>query len=282
VDFSGGFSYIVQFEQPQSTEQIRSTLAGPFESSPEVKTFGGNQQYKITTSYLIEDPAEDAADQVEARLHEGLSVLAPDNYQILSSTKVGPTIADDIRTSAVWSVIFSMIVIFLYIFLRFRKWQYGLGALVAVFHDVLLILGIFSLLRGIVPFSLEIDQAFIAAILTVVGYSINDTVIVFDRIRENLTLHKRSPLIETINKSLNSTLSRTMITSGTTFLVVLILFLFGGEIIRGFSFALLIGVLVGTYSSLFIAAPIVTDLTKASESKKRETIHSPRAKESVA
>ncbi|MEX0966769.1 MAG: protein translocase subunit SecDF [Bacteroidia bacterium] len=255
VDFSGGYSYIVEFEEPQQTEEIRSMLEPHFGGAPEVKTFGSSRDFKITTSYLINEDAEGTAARVESSLQSGLEQLNG-GYEVLRSEKVGPTIASDIKTSAFWSVLFSLLVIFLYIFFRFRRWQYGLGAVVAVTHDVLLILGLFSLLHNIVPFSLEVDQAFIAAILTVVGYSINDTVIVFDRIRENLGLHKRTPLTENMNNALNATLSRTMITSGTTFLVVLVLFLFGGEIIRGFSFALLIGILVGTYSSLFIATPV--------------------------
>jgi len=174
---------------------------------------------------------------------------------------VEPTIADDIKQSAIWSVLFSLIVIFLYILFRFRKWQYGLGALLAMFHDVLVVLGIFSLFYGIAPWSMEIDQAFIAAILTVVGYSINDTVVVFDRIREYLGLHKKMPYKTVVNNALNSTLSRTINTSMSTILVLLMIFIFGGEVIRGFVFALMVGVIVGTYSSLCIASPTVVDLT---------------------
>lgn len=259
VDFKGGWSYRVAFEEPAQTEDIRAALADHLGAAPEVKTFGGNDEYKITTDYLIDESSETAAAQVREALEAGLAELG-NPYEVLSLTKVGPTIASDIRTSAFWAVGFSLLVVFLYIFIRFRKWQFGLGAVVALFHDVLLIIGIFSLLKNVVPWSMEIDQAFIAAILTVVGYSINDTVIVFDRVRENLALHTRTPYKANINNALNDTLSRTLITSGTTFLVVLILFLFGGDIIRGFSFALLIGIIVGTYSSLYIATPIVVDL----------------------
>ncbi len=182
-----------------------------------------------------------------------------DGNHLMSSQKVGPTIADDIKRDSLLSIIFSLIIIFLYIVFRFKKWQFGLGALVALFHDVLIVLSLFSLLYGILPFSMEIDQAFIAAILTVVGYSINDTVVVFDRIREYLGLHKKQKMEEVINNALNSTLSRTINTSLSTIFVLAMIFFFGGEVIQGFSFALLIGVIVGTYSSLCIASPVMYD-----------------------
>ena len=215
---------------------------------------------------MIDSDAAAADEEVEVKLAEGLSQMGLD-YEIMSSQKVGPTIADDIKSSSVWAILFSLIIIFLYIVFRFRKWQYGLGAIVAIFHDVLIVLSIFSIFYGILPFSLEIDQAFIAAILTVVGYSINDTVVVFDRIREYLNLHKKSPMNETINNALNSTLSRTINTSLSTIFVLLMIFIFGGEVIRGFAFALLVGVIVGTYSSLCVATPIVVDLANRSENK---------------
>ncbi|MEQ8522185.1 MAG: protein translocase subunit SecDF, partial [Vicingaceae bacterium] len=263
VDFQGGRSYLVRFDQVVSETDVRNALQATFESAPEVKTFGEADQLKITTDYLInsEDPSADQV--VEDALNNGLTSMevAP-AYEIMSSQKVGPTIADDIKTAAFWSILFSLIVIFLYILIRFRKWQYGLAAVAAIFHDVLVVLGIFSLLYGVLPFSLEIDQAFIAAILTVVGYSINDTVVVFDRIREYLGLHKKQEMPEVVNQALNSTLSRTINTSLSTFFVLLMIFIFGGEVIRGFAFALLIGVSVGTYSSLCVATPIVVDLSK--------------------
>ena len=177
----------------------------------------------------------------------------------MSSSQVGPTIADDIRTSAVWSLLFSLVVIFLYILIRFRRWQFSLGAVVAVFHDVLIVLSLFSLLYGFMSFSLEINQAFIAALLTVIGYSLNDTVVVFDRIREYLNLHPKRAFKDNVNQALNSTLSRTVNTSLTTLFVLLVIFFFGGEIIRGFMFALVVGVIVGTYSSLCIATPVMVD-----------------------
>ena len=186
-----------------------------------------------------------------------------------ASRQVGPTIADDIKVSAIWAIIASLLVIFLYILIRFRKWQFSAGAVAALSHDVLFVLGAFSILDGLLPFQLEIDQAFIAAILTVIGYSLNDTVVVFDRIREyNAHYHKKRPVVDIINSALNGTLSRTFNTSLTTLFVLLVIFVFGGEVIRGFMFALLLGVAVGTYSSLFIATPVMYDLSKKDEDEK--------------
>ena len=264
VDFQGGRTYIVRFEAPVSTNDLRNNLGDFFVTDnnlkmyPEVKTFGNANQVKITTNYLINDL--DADDVVEDKLKNGLSSFNAD-YEIMSSQLVGPTIADDIKNSAFWSILFSLFLIFVYILIRFKKWQYSLGAVVAVFHDVLILLSIFSLFYGVLPFSLEIDQAFIAAVLTVIGYSLNDTVVVFDRIREYLSI-KPGNRIDVVNSALNSTLSRTINTSLTTFFVLLVIFLFGGEIVRGFMFAIMTGVIVGTYSSLFIASPIMYDTTK--------------------
>jgi len=209
-----------------------------------------------------------------AKLHEGIvavtgSSVALDKFSdtestgthVISSSKVGPTIADDIQTSAFYSAVFALLLIFLYIFIRFSKWQYSMGAVAALFHDVLVVLSIFSIFHGILPFALEIDQNFIAAILTVIGYSINDTVVVFDRIREFLNQYTKKGKEEVINLAINSTVSRTVITSLTTLFVVGILFVFGGASIRGFAFALLVGIIVGTYSSIFIATPVMSDLT---------------------
>lgn len=257
VDFKGGRTFVVRFDQDVKSGDIREQLATPLGSAPEVKTFGPNNQVKITTTYLISDNSTDADQKVEAALVAGLGIKED---QIMSSQKVGPTIADDLKMSSAYAVLFSLVVIFLYIVVRFRKMAFGTGAIVALAHDVLITLGIFSLFWGVLPFSLEIDQAFIAAILTVIGYSINDTVIVFDRVRENLNLHPKWDLKETLNSSLNSTLSRTINTSLTIFFVLLSIFVFGGEVIRGFTFALLIGIIVGTYSSLCIASPIVYDM----------------------
>ncbi|MBD99259.1 MAG: protein translocase subunit SecDF [Verrucomicrobia bacterium] len=270
VDFTGGRTYLVRFDESVSTVDIRNSLSTTFVTddgvklAPEVKIFGEDNQVKITTSYLIDNDEPEADDLVESRLNEGLDGIG-NSYEIMSSQKVGPTIADDIKKSAVWAVLFSLVIIFLYILFRFRKWQYGLGAIAAIFHDVLVVLAVFSIAYGFLPFSLDIDQAFIAAILTVVGYSINDTVVVFDRIREYLNSYKKREMKEVINDALNSTLSRTVNTSLSTFFVLLMIFIFGGEVIRGFSFALLVGVAVGTYSSLCVATPIVVDLASKTD-----------------
>lgn len=267
VDFTGGRNYIVRFDQAYPVSDISKVLGNQFISedglvqSPEVKTYGVSNQVKITTKYLIDSQLEDSDELVEAKLKAGLSEIAP-SFEIMSSQKVEATIADDIQTAAWESAIFALIIIFLYIVVRFRKWQFGLGALIAMIHDVLIVLSMFSILYRIMPFSLEIDQAFIAAVLTVVGYSINDTVVVFDRIREYLGIHKRQDQDTVINDALNSTLSRTINTSLSTLVVLLMIFFFGGEVIRGFVFALIIGVVVGTYSSLCVATPIVVDLSK--------------------
>jgi SecD/SecF fusion protein len=272
VDFKGGRTFVVRFDTNVDNEALRGSLSEYFVDEnglkmfPEVKTFGDNNQVKITTKYLIESTDLNADELVENQLNEGLSLFG--NYEVMSSQKVGPTIADDIKVSALWSIIFSLFVIFLYILLRFRKWQFSLGAVAAVFHDVLIVLSIFSIFYGILPFSLEIDQAFIAALLTIIGYSLNDTVVVFDRIREHLGLFKKKDLNELVNNALNSTLSRTVNTSLTTFFVLLVIFIFGGEVIRGFMFALMVGVVVGTYSSLFVASPIMIDFIKKTDKEK--------------
>ncbi|MCD6565914.1 MAG: protein translocase subunit SecDF [Bacteroidales bacterium] len=265
VDFTGGRTYVVRLKQEADIEEIKSNLAISFNEAPGVKIFGNDHQIKITTKFMIED--KNADDEVETKLYEGFMPIIGDDVSIdeflsdyrVSSQTVGPTIADDIKIQAVWAIFLSLVFIFLYILLRFRNWQYGLGALVALVHDALFILGIFSIFYGMLPFSLEIDQAFIAAILTVVGYSINDTVVVFDRIREYMGVYRKRERTEIMNLALNSTLSRTFSTSLSTFIVLLAVFIFGGEVIRGFAFALLVGVVVGTYSSLFIATPVVFD-----------------------
>ena len=275
VDFDGGRTFVVRFDDTVNNEDLRSELSNVFvdndglKYTPQVKTFGENNQVKITTSYMINNNDVSTDKVVEDKLNEGLKTTGLD-YEIMSSQKVGPTIADDIKDAAVWSIIFSLLVIFLYILLRFRKWQFSLGAVAAVFHDVVIVLSIFSVFYGILPFSLEIDQAFIAAILTIIGYSLNDTVVVFDRVREYMNINKKKKIHEFMNSSLNSTLSRTINTSLTTFFVLLIIFVFGGEVIRGFMFALMVGVLVGTYSSLFIASPIMLDTISSKEDSKKK------------
>jgi len=265
VDFTGGRSYVVRFEEPANTEEIRNALSAVYGSAPEVKTFGSMNQVKVTTKYMIEDNGPDVDEQVETKLAEGLASFS--SFEVMSSQKVGPTIADDIKRAAIWSTIVGLVAVFLYILIRFRKPQFGLGALAALFHDVLIVISCFSILYGILPFSLELDQAFIAALLTVIGYSINDTVVVFDRIREYAALYRKKDMQEVMNAALNSTISRTFNTSISTFCVLLVVFILGGEVIRGFSFALLIGVVVGTYSSICIATPIALDTFKKSASK---------------
>ena len=264
VDFEGGRTYVVRFEKNVETIQVIDALKGPLTKSPEVKTFGGNNQVKITTSYMIEDQSPEAEVKVSELLNSGLKTVQGDGgYKILSSQKVGPTIADDIKSSAVWAILISCGMMFLYIFIRFRRWQFGLGAVIALLHDVLVVLSFYAIFNGILPFSLEIDQAFIAAILTVMGYSMTDTVVVFDRIREFVGVHHHAhDQKKVINDALNSTLSRTINTSLTIFFVLLAIFIFGGEVIRGFTFALLIGIVIGTYSSICIATPVVVDLAK--------------------
>lgn len=262
VDLKGGWSYIVQVDSA-SLDDVKSALGKAIPESVEVKTYGSEGQYKITTSYLINSHDEEAGKEVKSLIIKSLSAYnVSGDEDILSEAKVGPTIAEDIRRDSTMAIVLSLIGMFIYIVLRFRKWGFGLGASIALFHDVLIVFSLFSIFRGILPFSLDIDQAFIAAILTVVGYSINDTVVVFDRVREFLKIHKFEKSTGTvINSAINETLSRTMVTSFTTLLVVLVLFLFGGDALKGFTFALLVGIGVGTYSSIFIATPIVVDVT---------------------
>lgn len=274
VDFSGGRSYVVRFDQDINTVEMRSTLTNIFDEAPEVKTFGPSNQVKITTTFLIDDESTTADSLAERRLFEGIQeyfatpitfneFVSDDAEKIIgrmSSQKVGPTVAADIKRGAVISVTIALIIIFMYIAARFKKWQFGVGGLTTLAHDSLIVISLYSLLYNIVPWTMEIDQTFIAAILTIIGYSVNDTVIIFDRIRENNMLYPKRDLKTNINNALNATLSRTFNTSGTTIAVLLIIFLFGGEVIRGFAFALMMGVAIGTYSSLFNATPIAYDL----------------------
>ncbi len=268
VDFSGGRSYVVRFEEKLSSVEVEDALFDVFGSSPEVITYGSGTDLRITTKYLIENTDTETDSIVEAKLYEGLLPFFAEEISFnnflrekqQSSMKVGATISDDIRKAAIISISLALIVIFLYILIRFKNWQYGLGAIAALAHDVLILLGIYSIAYSFMPFSLEIDQAFIAAILTVIGYSINDTVVVFDRVREYTSLYQKRERVSIINSALNSTLSRTFSTSLSTFFVLLAIFVFGGVSIRGFIFAMMIGVVVGTYSSLFIASPLVYDL----------------------
>ena len=275
VDFVGGRSYQVRFEQQVNPSEIASELNAVFGSGTNVKTYGESNQIKITTPYKVDVEGIEVDTEIQEKLFTALQKYLPDGISqqdfnvgsneasigILQSVKVGPTIADDIKNNAFLAILGSLAVVFLYILIRFRKWQFSLGAVVAVFHDVLIVLGIFSLLGKIMPFNMEIDQAFIAAILTVIGYSLNDTVVVFDRIRE-IIAERGWNKGENVNSAINSTLGRTLNTSLTTLVVLLAIFIFGGESLRGFMFAMIIGVVVGTYSSVFIATPVMFDTLK--------------------
>ncbi|MDA8692690.1 protein translocase subunit SecDF [Saprospiraceae bacterium] len=288
VDFKGGYSYNIKFDDSKAVDAqtLRTELAKDFGSVPVVKAVDTRNSFNIVTSYLINDNSDDASDRAMEKLYEGVINISgatttfdhfrdteiPGEVTLTSSSKVGPTIADDIKTSSLYAGLFSLLLIFLYIFIRFNKWQFSMGAVAALFHDSLIVLGLFSLLWNILPISLEVNQAFIAAILTVIGYSINDTVIVFDRIREYLGIYTQKPVDEVLNMAINSTFSRTIITSLTTIVMLLPLFIFGGGSIRGFAFAIIIGILVGTYSSIFVATPIVRDLSKDLSMKSKKSV----------
>ncbi len=281
VDFVGGRTYQVRFDQDVNASEITSVLRGVF-GSADAKTFGDANQLKITTKYKVNETSSEVDEEIRVDLYKALQPyldgLTYDEFisdadtktvGLMKSYKVSPTIADDIQKASFWAILGSLIVVFLYILLRFKKWQFSLGAVLAVFHDVFIVLGVFSLTYKFLPFSMEIDQAFIAAILTVIGYSLNDTVIVFDRVREYLAEHTSWDFEKTVNVSLSSTLGRTLNTSSTTLVVLLAIFIFGGDSIRGFMFALIVGIVVGTYSSLFIATPLMYD-TLTREDKKRK------------
>ncbi|NCA80402.1 MAG: protein translocase subunit SecDF, partial [Sphingobacteriia bacterium] len=281
IDFAGGRSYIVRIDQNVKSNEVRAELAKTFGEAPEVKIFGASNQIKVTTKYLINEDGPSVDSLVERKLYEGIAPFFNEKLNfdefstknqdvgVLSSQKVGPTVARDIIIDAFWAILLSLIAIFAYIAIRFKKWQYGLGGLIALAHDALITISLFSLFYGILPFTLEIDQAFIAAILTIIGYSINDSVIIFDRIRENKTLFPKRALSENMNNAMNSTLGRTVNTAGTTLIVLIAIFIFGGEVIRGFIFALLAGVLIGTYSSIFTASPLAYDFINWSERRKK-------------
>lgn len=315
VDLQGGRSYTVEFPQDVNTEELKTKLTETFtafagDKATEyaadkviVKTFNEANQAKITTSFMQTALVDNVDSVVLLRVYEGTKAYAGSNIEfdkfergrpasddqpglyLSASNKVGPTIADDIQNSAYIASILAILVIFFYILIRFRRWQFSVAAIIALLHDTLIMLGVFSLLKGIMPFSMEIDQAYIAALLTIIGYSVNDTVIVFDRIRETLGTMKDAPFKEVVNTAINSTLSRTSITSLTTFIVIFILFIFGGDAIRGFAFALTIGIIFGTYSSIFVASPVVVDLTKDPEQlkwKEREKPVEPETVETTA
>jgi len=287
VDFVGGRTFQVRFEKPVSAEEVKLELVKAFDGSAEAKIFGKDNQLKITTKYKVAEAGTEADQAVNKILYDNLKKHFDTSityekfvnnydgkvYGIVQASKVGPTVADDIKTNSYWAVIGAMLIVGLYLVVSFRKWQYSLGALAAVAHDVIFVLGIYSLLWKYMPFGMEIDQHFIAAILTVIGYSMNDTVIVFDRVREYLGGKAKGNFNSIVNQSINSTMSRTINTSLTMILVLLIMFIFGGESIRGFIFAMLIGIVVGTYSSLFIATPVLVDTISDAEHKRIEEEH---------
>ena len=274
VDFSGGRAFVVRFDQPVTANEVRSALHPVFEgTSYEVKQFGKENQMRIVTQYKYDDAGDNVTAEIEGLLYKALAPLMAQQltqaefqttqtspYGIISSDKVGPSVAHDITVNSFIAVLFSLIAIGLYIIVRFKRWQWGVGSVISLAHDALITIGIFSLLYGILPFTMDVDQSFIAAILTIIGYSINDKVVIFDRIREYQTLYPKRSIRDNINNAINSTLARTVNTSGTTFVVLLAIFLFGGEVIRGFIFALMFGVVIGTYSSVFVATPIAYDL----------------------
>ena len=286
VEFTGGRAYVVRFDQNVSADDVRSALENAFPGdassvSLEVKQYGDENQMRIVTQYKFDDTSEEATAEVDQLLYdnlkglysyditlEGFTSTQTDQNGIISADKIGPSIARDMTRSAIMAVIFSLIAIALYIILRFKKWQWGMGAVVSLTHNALLVMGLFSLMYGLLPFALEVNQSFIAAILTIIGYSINDTVVIFDRIREYQVLYPKREIGENINKAINSTLSRTLNTSGTTFVTLLAIFLFGGETIRGFVFALMFGIIVGTYSSVFVATPVAYEMMTKKANKK--------------
>ena len=283
VDFTGGRTYVVRFDQPVSAEEVRAAAIAEFDGAVEVKQFGGESQMKITTQYLVDNESTDADAEVENKLYNALNGFFTNEISfaeftstldnpngIISSDKVGPTIANDITRDAIIAVIIALIVIFAYIAVRFRGWTWGLGGVTGLAHTALIVIGFFSLFSGILPFSLDIDQTFIAAILTIIGYAINDTVVIFDRIREYKELHPKADFKLNVNEALNSTLSRTMNTSLTTLITMVAIAIFGGEVIRGLAVALILGIVVGTYASIFIATPIMFDVTKKADAKKEQ------------
>ena len=281
VDFTGGRTYVVRFDADVTAEEVRAAAIAEFDGAVEVKQFGGDSQMKITTQYKVEDESTDADAEVEGKLYNALkgffaneltfaeftSTLDNPNG-IISSDKVGPTIANDITRNAIIAVVIALFVIFAYIAVRFNGWTWGLGGVTGLAHTALIVIGFFSIFSGILPFSLDIDQTFIAAILTIIGYAINDTVVIFDRIREYKELHPKADFRQNVNEALNSTLSRTMNTSLTTLITMLAIAIFGGEVIRGLAVALIVGIVIGTYASIFIATPIMFDVTKKIADKK--------------
>jgi SecD/SecF fusion protein len=273
VEFDGGRSYTIQFDEPHKVAEVREKLHNHLGKYPVVKTIGVNDQLNITTDYLIAKSGANVEQEVETKLYDALKAekLIPatvdlntfETKYVQSSQTVLPTISKDLKKGALYATLIAVLSIFIYIFIRFRKWQYSMGTIVSVVHDVAVTLAVFSFFKDIVPFALEIDQHFIAAVLTVIGFSMNDTVVVFDRVREYFRKTPNGNKKEIVNRAINDTLSRTIMTSLTVFLTAVILFIFGGEALRGFAFAMAIGVIAGTYSSIFVAAPILVDLDKS-------------------
>ena len=283
IDFKGGRNYIVRFDQDVKVDQVREALSAVNVEgweTPEVKTYGPNGQVKITTKYKIEDNNPEVDSEIQGILYQGLNSLfsqklsaeqfssEDETIGVLSTQKVGATIASDVKRKSIWAIAVSLVLMFAYIAIRFRRWQYGLSALAALTHDTVIMLGMYSLFFNILPFTMEVDQAFIAAVLTIIGYSINATVVIFDRVRENTNLHPKATWRENINNAVNSTLTRSFNTSGSTFVVLLAIFFFGGDTIRGFIFALLVGILAGTFSSVFLSSPIAYNLLKGHKQEK--------------
>ena len=280
VDFTGGRTFVVRFDQPVQAEEVRDAAVATFDGAVEVKQFGGESQMKITTQYKVEDESTEADAEVEEMLYNSLKGFFKEDITfdefrstlenpngIISSDKVGPTMANDMKRAAIIAVIIALFVIFAYIAVRFKNWTWGLGGVVGLAHTAIIVIGFFSFFSGILPFTLDVDQTFIAAILTIIGYAINDTVVIFDRIREYKTLHPKMDFRINANQALNSTLSRTMNTSLTTLIVMIAIAIFGGEVIRGMAVALCLGIAIGTYASIFIATPIMYDTTMAVKKK---------------
>ena len=282
IDFTGGRNYVVRFDQPVNTNEIRSALIDKFGGNPEVKTYGSDDQVRITTNYKIESNDPEVDNECNQMLYDALKgfyvkesisesefTQQVDPRGIQSSQKVQPTIAKELLWDAIWAVLVSLVLIFIYIAIRFRNWQFGMGGVIALVHDSLLTIGLFSLFYKVMPFSMQIDQSFIAAILTVIGYSINNVVIIFDRVRENLALYPKRDHYDNFNAAINSTLGRTVNTGGTTLVVLLAIFIFGGEVIRGFVFAMFAGILIGTYSGIFVSNPLAYDMLKSKKNVNR-------------
>lgn len=283
IDFTGGRTYVVRFDQPVNVVDVRADLAKQFDEAPEVKTYGPSNQVKVTTKYKIGEDGDAVKNEIVEKLYAGTSSyfanpVTIDEFKstetnpvgIIQADQVGGTIAHDNLVHSIWAVIGGLLVMFVYIGLRFRSWRFGIGSVAALAHDTILVIGIFSLLYGLLPFNLEVDQYFISAVLTVIGYSINATVVIFDRVREYRKLYPKRELVTHMNDAINSTLARTVNTSGTTFVTLLMMFIFGGEVIRGFIFALLVGVLVGVFSSLCIACAVVYEISGKQRTKTKE------------